>query len=180
VWLVVLSDQLPVIALVGRYPANKLIGRGLLEKCQALRSPALASSPCGDWPHAVLIRLSTSYPPLLGRLPTCYAPLRHWEHAILLPRTPRSTCMSYPRRQRSFSGAVVRSTFDCLKKPTYNAQFNSCQFRPFREPAAEAAISQNRTLKELLPRRERVNESIRLATAASEFVGSTIKVGCQI
>ncbi len=27
-WLVVLSDQLPVIALVGRYPTNKLIGRG--------------------------------------------------------------------------------------------------------------------------------------------------------
>ena len=27
VWLVVLSDQLPVVALVGRYPTNKLIGR---------------------------------------------------------------------------------------------------------------------------------------------------------
>ena len=27
VWLIVLSDQLPVDALVGRYPANKLIGR---------------------------------------------------------------------------------------------------------------------------------------------------------
>ena len=26
-WLAILSDQLPVIALVGRYPANKLIGR---------------------------------------------------------------------------------------------------------------------------------------------------------
>jgi hypothetical protein len=35
VWLVVLSDQLPVIALVGRYPANKLIGRGLIRKRQA-------------------------------------------------------------------------------------------------------------------------------------------------
>ncbi len=28
VWLIVLSDQLPVIALVGHYPANKLMGRG--------------------------------------------------------------------------------------------------------------------------------------------------------
>jgi hypothetical protein len=27
VWLTVLSDQLPVYALVGRYPTNKLIGR---------------------------------------------------------------------------------------------------------------------------------------------------------
>jgi hypothetical protein len=26
VWLIVLSDQLPVDALVGRYPTNKLIG----------------------------------------------------------------------------------------------------------------------------------------------------------
>ncbi len=28
VWLIVLSDQLPVVALVGRYPANELMGRG--------------------------------------------------------------------------------------------------------------------------------------------------------
>ena len=28
VWLAVLSDQLPVVALVSRYPTNKLIGRG--------------------------------------------------------------------------------------------------------------------------------------------------------
>ena len=32
VWLVVLSDQLPVIALVSRYLANKLIGHGLIIK----------------------------------------------------------------------------------------------------------------------------------------------------
>ena len=30
VWLVVLSDQLPIGALVGRYPTNKLMGRGLI------------------------------------------------------------------------------------------------------------------------------------------------------
>jgi hypothetical protein len=30
VWLAVLSDQLPIVALVGRYPTNKLIGRGLI------------------------------------------------------------------------------------------------------------------------------------------------------
>ncbi len=32
VWLIVLSDQLPVIALVSRYLANKLIGHGLIIK----------------------------------------------------------------------------------------------------------------------------------------------------
>ena len=30
VWLIVLSDQLPVVALVGHYPANKLMDRGLI------------------------------------------------------------------------------------------------------------------------------------------------------
>ncbi len=28
VWLIVLSDQLPIVALVGRYLTNKLMGRG--------------------------------------------------------------------------------------------------------------------------------------------------------
>ena len=28
VWLIVLSDQLRIVALVGRYPTNKLMGRG--------------------------------------------------------------------------------------------------------------------------------------------------------
>src|SRR3954469_7585462 len=64
VWLVVLSDQLPVLALVGHYPANELIGRGLIQKRQVLRSPALALLP-----HSVLARLSASYPQLQGRFP---------------------------------------------------------------------------------------------------------------
>ena len=29
-WLAILSDQLPVVALVGFYPANELMGRGLI------------------------------------------------------------------------------------------------------------------------------------------------------
>ncbi len=32
VWLIVLSDQLPISALVGFYPTNKLMGRRLLLK----------------------------------------------------------------------------------------------------------------------------------------------------
>ncbi len=30
VWLTILSDQLPIVALVSRYPTNKLIGRGAI------------------------------------------------------------------------------------------------------------------------------------------------------
>ena len=33
VWLIILSDQLPVLGLVGRYPTNYLMGRGLILKC---------------------------------------------------------------------------------------------------------------------------------------------------
>ena len=31
-WLIILSDQLLIVALVGRYPANKLIRRRLILK----------------------------------------------------------------------------------------------------------------------------------------------------
>ena len=30
VWLIILSDQLPIVVLVGRYPTNKLMVRGLI------------------------------------------------------------------------------------------------------------------------------------------------------
>jgi hypothetical protein len=59
-WLTILSDQLPVVALVGHYPTNKLIGRGLISK-------RLATFPLrGHWK---LPRLSASYVQLRGRFP---------------------------------------------------------------------------------------------------------------
>ena len=36
VWLIILSDQLPVVALVGHYPTNKLIGHEPILECQTL------------------------------------------------------------------------------------------------------------------------------------------------
>ena len=62
VWLVVLSDQLPIVALVGRYPTNQLIGRRLLPQREARRSPAFLSRA-----HAVLAWVSPGCPPLRGR-----------------------------------------------------------------------------------------------------------------
>ena len=38
VWPIVLSDRLPIVALVGRYPTNKLMGRG----------PLLGRAPSGN------------------------------------------------------------------------------------------------------------------------------------
>ncbi len=45
-WLIILSDQIPVVALVGRYPTNKLIGREPLTR----RDLAAAFTPesCGS------------------------------------------------------------------------------------------------------------------------------------
>ena len=84
VWPSALSGRLPIEALVGHYPANKLIGRGLLLKRQALRSPALifgTNRRC----HAVLAPVSRCYSPLEGRSPTRYSPVRR------STRGPKST-----------------------------------------------------------------------------------------
>ncbi len=47
VWLIILSDQLPVVALVGRYPTNKLIGHEPLLEYQVLDLAFLSSSKKG-------------------------------------------------------------------------------------------------------------------------------------
>ena len=73
VWLDVLSNQLPVIGLVSRYPTNELIGRRPLPK----RITALIEQ-MNDRSHAVLATLSGSYSPLRGRSPTRYSAVRHW------------------------------------------------------------------------------------------------------
>ncbi len=62
VWLIILSDQLPIVALVGRYPTNKLIGRGLILQ----REP---KPPFSRRTYAVLARVSSGCPPLQGRFP---------------------------------------------------------------------------------------------------------------
>ena len=75
VWPSALSGRLPIEALVGHYPANKLIGRRLLSKRQALRSPALIPGTNRGC-HAVLAPVSRCYSPLGGRSPTRYSPVR--------------------------------------------------------------------------------------------------------
>jgi hypothetical protein len=72
VWLIVLSDQLPVDALVSRYLTNKLIGREPIPKRKSLSSTDLVVNRG----HPVLIQVSLGYPGLRGRLLTCYSPVR--------------------------------------------------------------------------------------------------------
>ena len=73
VWLIVLSDQLPVGALVGRYPTNKLIGREALPKRKSISSLHHAMVRR----YSVLDQVSPAYPDLRGRFLTCYSPVRH-------------------------------------------------------------------------------------------------------
>ncbi len=87
VWLTILSDQLPVVALVGRYPTNKLIGRRPIPK----RLAPLENRPGSRLPHPVLAHLSMSYSRLRGRLPTCYSTVRRSADPRRDP--PRSTCI---------------------------------------------------------------------------------------
>src|SRR5690606_26708919 len=62
VWLIILSDQLRIVALVGRYPANKLIRHRLIQSREALRSSAFTRGS-----YAVLVPVSLRYPPRKGR-----------------------------------------------------------------------------------------------------------------
>ena len=71
VWPVALSGRLPVKALVGHYPTNKLIGRGSI-----LNRKTFQPERCRSGSYPVLAPVSRSYPRVQGRLPTCYSPGR--------------------------------------------------------------------------------------------------------
>src|SRR6478672_3288870 len=73
-WLIVLSDQLPIVALVGRHPANQLIGRGPLPR----RLTAFLPRPTAGAAYAVLAPVSRRYPPPRGRSSTRSSPVRHY------------------------------------------------------------------------------------------------------
>ena len=92
VWLIVLSDQLPIVALVGHYPTNKLIGRKpLLKRLTALITLHQKAIICG---------ISLGFPKLF--------PTKGQVTYVLLTRLPlffpcwknRSTCMHNAHRQR--------------------------------------------------------------------------------
>jgi hypothetical protein len=86
VWLIILSDQLRVYALVGHYPTNKLMRRGLLLWCRLSRRGQLShSEPQSRMTYAVLATLSSGCPPPKGRLPTCYSPVRRFNKDPKIP-----------------------------------------------------------------------------------------------
>ena len=83
VWLAVLSDQLPIVALVGRHPANQLIGRGPLPGRHPSRS---GFAPCAGafLPKRLLSRNVCGITRALARL----SPTRGQVVHVLRTRSP--------------------------------------------------------------------------------------------
>ena len=77
VWPVTLSGRLPVVALVGHHPTNKLIGRGPIPHRTVLSHHTFHHTPCNARSYPVLDPVSQAYPKVQGRSPTCYSPVRH-------------------------------------------------------------------------------------------------------
>ena len=105
VWLIILSDQLWIVALVGHYPTNKLIQRGLIHWRQVRRSPALFRRT-----YAVLARVSSSCPPPKGRFPrvthpsATRQPLTHPE-GIVCAAAVRLACVRHAASVQSEPGS---------------------------------------------------------------------------
>ena len=102
-WLAILSDQLPVVALVGRYPANKLIGREL-NLGRRTHGTAFHHSLARVAHMSALALLSKSYSPPEGRLPTHYSPVCHFT-TVLLQLLVRLACVKRAASVRSEPGS---------------------------------------------------------------------------
>ena len=74
-WPITLSGRLCIVALVSRYLTNLLMHRGSIH--QRHPKAPFKSKPCGFDCYTVLAPVSKCYPLLMGRLPTCYSPVRH-------------------------------------------------------------------------------------------------------
>ena len=92
VWLIILSDQLRIVALVSLYLTNKLIRRRLIQQREALKSPAFPRRA-----YAVLARVSPGCPPLLGRFLRITHPSATRQHQThpegIVTACCRPTCM---------------------------------------------------------------------------------------
>ena len=85
-WLIILSNQLLIVALVVHYTTNKLIRCRLILKRKIISRLVFQLSSYG-----VLAVVSNCCPPLAGRFPTYYSPVRHFPQEQAL--ASRSTCM---------------------------------------------------------------------------------------
>jgi hypothetical protein len=116
VWPDTLSGRLPVVALVGHHPTNKLIGRGPIPHRKSFPPPGHATSRV----YSVLDPVSQAYPKVQGRSPTCYSPVRHsstperaFPFDLHVLSTPPAFVLSQNQTlQTNTSKWPIRETFD--------------------------------------------------------------------
>ena len=89
VWLIILSNQLGIVALVSPYLTNQLIPPGLILMREARRSPPLLRRD-----YAVLAIVSNGYPPHQGIFPGITHPsAARQQESKLSPVTARLACV---------------------------------------------------------------------------------------
>ena len=121
-WLIILSDQLQIVALVSLYLTNKLIWRGLIQE---------RPKPFPRREYAVLAVVSNCYSPLLGKFPRV-------THPSATKVTRASSGPSFDLHVLGLPPAFVLSQDQTLK-------LNS------RIPAADPKIDNRREKQELGP-----------------------------
>ena len=119
-WLAILSDQLSIVAMVGRYPAIKLIKRGPI-----LQQPK--PFPTRHHPMGVS-GISSSFPELFrteGHVPTRYSPVCHSHPKMSV----RLACVKPAASVRSEPGSNSQVVAQDFAIPTSHYQ-NSSALRP--------------------------------------------------
>ncbi len=99
VWLIVLSDQLPIVALVSHYLTNKLIMRRPFPN----RRSFTPWSTCGIRHHFWCLSLS------LGYVPTCYSAVRHSPTFLTKIRNLSFTNSHFPNYLPIFIYQILRN-----------------------------------------------------------------------
>ena len=86
--------------MVGHYPTNKLIGRGLIP-----HQKNLSTTHTKAWSYAVLDPVSQAYPTVQGRSPTCYSPVRHSSTSASRGLSVRLACVKHAASVRPEPGS---------------------------------------------------------------------------
>src|ERR1700755_316348 len=116
VWPDTLSGRLPVVALVGHHPTNKLIGRGPIPQRKSFPPPGHATSK----EYSVLDPLSKAYPKVQGTSPTCASPVRHSSHPASWTLSVRLACVKHAASVRPEPGS---------NSPNKNSGTNPAEFK---------------------------------------------------
>ena len=118
VWPITLSGRLLIIGLVGHYPTNYLMRRRLIHIRQLVNRGRL--SPKDKFrAYTVLAPVSRRYPEYMGRLSTCYSPVRRFTQ----DRSPFRARLACVRHAASVQ-SEPESNSPVVKKPKYiNSSF---------------------------------------------------------